>query len=806
MRFFFKLFLFFCCIAVGAVALGLGAFSYYAKDLPDPARFKSREVTQSTKIYDRAGEILLYEIHGEERRTVIPFEQIPDYLKKATIAIEDDNFYGHPAFDWRAIVRAIAVDILRGGLAQGGSTITQQLVKKAFLTDEKTLARKIKELALALKMEREYSKDEILNLYLNQVPYGSNAYGVEAASQTFFAKNVADLTLAESALLAALPRRPSYYSPYGSHVNELKARQEFILEKMRRLDLIDEEELERAKAAELKFAPPTNEIRAPHFVMYVRDYLNNTYGEDFIERAGLRVITTLDWNLQQVAEKAVKEGAERNKKLYNGNNAALVAQDPKTGQILAMVGSVDYFDREHDGNFNVATQGLRQPGSAFKPFAYFTAFEKGYTPETIVFDLPTKFDTTGGPEKSYAPENYDKKFRGPITLRNALAQSVNIPSVKALYVAGIEDTIRTAEKTGVTTLADRSRFGLSLVLGGGEVRLVEMVNAFSVFAQEGVKHEQSIVLSVEEASVKILEEYRDSAQAVLGPQYVRLLNDVLSDEQARRPLFGPNSLLTIPGHDIAAKTGTTNDFRDAWTIGYTPGLLAGVWAGNNDNTPMNIGGVSILAAVPIWNAFMIEALGDRPRELFTRPDAIQTAKPILNGEYVVNFSVGNKTYPHVHDLLFYVDKDDPQGPIPQNPALDPQYANWEKPVIEWAREHIPNFHEYNQPLPPEYEIIQSGQYQPIVHLISPVNGAFVGNALNIQAEFTAPLGISRIRLLLNGAALDSVVFDDASEAPTTRYVYALEKRIDDIAPQNQLRLEVTDIFNNTAFADAIVYR
>ena len=445
------------------------------KKLPSPEQFGSRQINQSTKIYDRTGKVLLYEIHGEEKRTVVPFEEIPEILKKATLAAEDDNFYHRPAFDWKAIVRAFLVNLREGRIVQGGSTITQQLARNVFLSPKKTLDRKIKELILAIELESKYSKDQIFSFYLNQIPYGSNAYGVEAASLTYFNKPAHDLNLAEAALLAALPKAPSYYSPWGSHEKELFERQAYVLDRMTELGHINQKEKTAAKETKIKFAPPSQGIiKAPHFSLTIKEYLIGRYGENAVMNGGLEVITTLDWEMQQIAEKVVAEGAKRNEELYKGGNASLVAQDSKTGQILALVGSRDYFDIEHDGNFNVATQGLRQPGSALKPFAYLTAFQKGYDPKTIVFDVPTEFDTTGNPEKSYRPQNFDEYFRGPVKLETGLAQSINIPSVKILYLAGLDDVLKTIRGFGVNTLKERWRYGLSLILGGGGGKLIEL--------------------------------------------------------------------------------------------------------------------------------------------------------------------------------------------------------------------------------------------------------------------------------------------------------------------------------------------
>ncbi len=679
----------FLLAALGLVFLALTILAKMAEELPSPEQFIDRQLNQSTKIYDRTEKILLYEIHGQEKRTVIPFEKIPDYAKKATLAAEDQGFYNHPAFDWRAVIRAFITDVIEGKLVQGGSTITQQLAKNTFLTPEKTLSRKIKELILAHWIEQRYSKDEILNLYLNQTSYGTNAYGIEAAAQTYFSKPASDLTLAEAAALAALLKAPSYYSPWGTHQNELEQRKNYILDQMFKLGFIDEEEKQRAQNDKLKFTSQNiGSIKAPHFVMMVRDYLSTKYGEEMVEKGGLKVVTTLDLPLQETAERVVKEGAERNTQLYQGKNAALVAQDAKTGQVLAMVGSKDYFNLEDEGNFNVATQGLRQPGSALKPFAYLTAFQKGYSPETIIFDLPTEFSSYSNEcplininfynenPLCFHPENYDQTFRGPINFRNALAQSINVPSVKVLYLAGIINTIKTAQNFGITTLTDPNRYGLSLVLGGGEVKLIEMVDAYSVFAQEGIKHHQSFILKIEDSKGNILERYIDQATQIVEPQYPRLINDILSDTEARSMLFRNSLNLTVfPDREVALKTGTSNNYKDAWAIGYTPSLVVGVWAGNNNNQPMQRQGGSILAAVPIWHAFMNEALINQPIEFFNKPELIPENKPILGGNYIINNEV--------HNILYYIDKNNPLNPQPLNPESDPQFLNWEYPVRIW---------------------------------------------------------------------------------------------------------------------------
>jgi len=680
-------------IILGASFWTITKISQIAKSLPDPKQFSSRQVSQSSKIYDRTGKVLLYEIYNEEKRTVVPFEEIPEYVKKATISIEDKNFYNHGGFSVASMIKGVIIEPLTGqrDRARGGSTITQQLAKNAFLTSERTIERKVKELILAYWIEQRYSKDEVLNLYLNQIPYGSNAYGIESASQIYFNKSAKELNLAEASLLTSLPKAPTYYSPWGIHKEELLQRKDYVLKQMLDLGFIDDEEFERARKFVFKFSKPTlGSIKAPHFIMMVKDYLANKYGEDFLEKGGLKITTTLDYETQEIAERVIWEGATRNEKLYKGKNAALIAQDPKTGEVIALVGSRDYFDSKNEGNFNVAVQGLRQPGSAFKPFAYLTAFGKGYLPETVVFDAPTEFvpnnpkcpaivNFLNEDDDCYHPQNFDHLFRGPINLRNALSQSINVPAVKVLYLAGLENTIKTAKDFGITTLRDSNFYGLSLVLGGGEVKLIDLVNAYSVFSQDGIRHNQKIVLKIEDAKGNIMESSSDQAVQVFEPQYVQILNDVLSDENARRPLYSGSFGLTVfEDRQVAMKTGTTNDYRDAWTMGYTPYLAVGVWAGNNHQEPMEKNAGSILATLPIWNAFMKEALQKYPNETFNKPpetNLMEITKPMINGQYYVNGII--------NDILYYIDKNDPLGPMPQNPANDPQFINWEISTQRW---------------------------------------------------------------------------------------------------------------------------
>lgn len=667
----------------------LSAFLFLERTLPDPETIATRKIGESTKIFDKTGKILLYDIHGEQKRTVVSWDQIPSNIKNATLASEDINFYNHKGFDIKGIFRAFFNNLRRFRLSQGGSTITQQLVKNALLGQEKTFSRKIKEIILSIKIERRFSKDQIFWMYLNQIPYGSNAYGIEAASGTFFNKKASDLTLGEAATLAALIRATTYYSPYGNHVDELLTRKDSILLKMKNLGYIAEQEYLSALKEEIVFTPPLEKISAPHFVIMVKEYLIKKYGESAIENGGLNIITTLDVSFQTIAEETVSKYAAINKKQYKAENAALVAIDPKTGDVLALVGSKDYYNIADEGNFNVITAN-RQPGSAFKPFAYAAALSKGYSDSTIVFDLKTEFNPNCPPDglsikdqyglDCYHPQNYDEQFRGPVTLRQSLAQSLNVPSVKVLYLGGISDTIDLAEKMGITTLADRSRFGLSLVLGGAEVRPIDLVSAYGVFANDGIRNQWSIIKKIQSSDGRILEEKREEKNRVVDSQTARMINDILSDNSARSPVFGYSSSLYIPGYNVAAKTGTTQENRDAWVVGYSPALVTGVWTGNNDNESMNKQGAGISASGPMWNSFMSRVLPLLPGENFENPAPLNPAKPMLDGNYL--YKKDENSNPEIHNILFYVDRNNPLGSFPDDPNKDPQFNNWEQPVLQ----------------------------------------------------------------------------------------------------------------------------
>ena len=654
--------------------------------LPTLDNFEQRRAIQSTKIYDRTGENVLFDFNEDVRRTVVPLNEISENLQLATIAIEDDKFYTHGGVRPMAILRAAIANVQEGGISQGGSTITQQVVKNALLTREKSYTRKIKEAILAVRLERRFSKDEILALYLNDSPYGGVIYGAEEASQSFFDKPASELTLAESAYLAALPQAPTYYSPYGDSTEALEERKELVLQRMFELGYINDGQLSSARAEKVTFQPRGEQgIKAAHFVFYVRSLLEQELGTDAVENGGLTVISTLDLELQDKAQEIVKRYAERNLEQVNAENAATVAIEAETGQILVMVGSRDWFDDSFDGKVNAATS-LRQPGSTFKPFIYATAFDKGYTPETVVFDLATQFNVNcpagqlNNDNGCYAPVNYDDEFLGPITFRNALAQSRNIPAVKAFYLAGLDDSAKTATDMGITTLSDVDRYGLTLVLGGGEVTLVDLTSTYTGFANDGRKSPHTPILKVIDSSGDTLMEYQENQdERVIERQVARQINHVLSDNVARIPAFGPNSLLNITNADVAAKTGTTNDFKDAWTVGYTPEVVVGAWAGNNDATPM-VKKTAGFIITPIWHEvmqLMIEAgYGDKE---FRDPEMdYEGLKPILRGQWDTG---GSDT---IHSILAFVDKNDPRGPIPSNPSRDPQFANWEASVRRWV--------------------------------------------------------------------------------------------------------------------------
>ncbi len=646
--------------------------------IPDLNSFDSRKVAQSTKIYDRTGNTVLYDLNHDVRRNVVPLTEISPNLQKAAIAIEDSEFYNHSGVSLKAVTRAIIVDIQTLSFAQGGSTITQQVVKNTILSGKKSPIRKFQEWILAWKLEQKYTKDQILEFYFNVTPYGGTLYGAEVAARAFYGKSANDLTVAEAAYLAAIPQLPTYYSPYGNNRDDLDVRKNLVIDRMAFLGYLTEEEALAAKREEVVFSrQQNNSIIAPHFVFYIEQQLEQKYGPDVVTQ-GLSVITTLDTDLQNAAQSIVKEYAIANTARFNASNAALVAIDPKTGQILSMVGSRDYFDTEIPGNFNVAV-APRQPGSAFKPFVYAAAIEKGYTSETVIFDVPTQFSTACSPSDTgnseppcYAPQNYDLKFRGPMTFRTALAQSINIPAVKTLYLAGVGNVINLATRMGITNLGNPRDYGLSFALGAAEVSPLQMASAMGVFAADGVRNPPTGILEIRDMKGRVLEKFSPAPEQAIDAGVARQIADIMSDNQARIPSYNPVNPLAFSDYDVAAKTGTTNESRDAWTVGYSPTIAVAVWAGNNDNTPM-VKEIAGYIVAPMWREFMDVALTKVPKEYFNEPPGIpESAPPSLRGQIIY------------HSLLLLTNKDNPQGPPPANPYSDPQLAYWETPIQAWT--------------------------------------------------------------------------------------------------------------------------
>lgn len=609
-------------------------FIWYSRDLPTPGKLSASNLSQATKIFDRNG-IVLYDIFQKQNRTYVTLTQIPKYLREATIAIEDKDFYANQGFSIMGYLRAVRNVLFFRGLT-GGSTITQQLVKNSLLTSERTIPRKIKEFILAVQVDKKYTKDQILELYLNVAPYGGITVGVEAASEAYFGKKVKDLTLVESAVLAGFPQRPSYYSPYGQNSKAYIDRSKDVLRRMKEDGYITGKQ-EKDAVSSLSGVAFLNEpqtIKAPHFSFYIKDLLIKQFGENMVEHGGLQVVTSLDYKLQKKAEDITKQEVESASSLRVSNGASIVI-NPKNGEILAMVGSKDFFATESaaakgnevsfDGQFNVVTQGLRQPGSSIKPVTYATALAKGYTASTLIMDTKTVFPNQG--EKDYIPENYDGKFHGPLQLRFALGSSINIPAVKLLSMVGIKNMLTTANEMGLSNLAPTSdnvkRFGLSITLGGGEVRLIDIASAYTSFANGGFKTEPTAILKITDSKGNVLFERKEvSKKKVLSEEVAYIISHMLLDNNARLITFGTNSYLNVSGRTIAVKTGTTDDKRDNWTIGWTPTVLVATWVGNNDNSPMGNVASGVTGAAPIWRRIILEALKGKPDEDFKKPDNV----------------------------------------------------------------------------------------------------------------------------------------------------------------------------------------
>lgn len=773
------------CIIIGIVIL-TGAFLLYSKELPESTELLTKNPVPSTKIYDRTGEILLNDVNADFRRVRIKLDDLPEYIKWSAIVAEDKQFYSHHGINFRGILRAIFVNITSGdATGQGGSSISQQFVKNALLSPEKTYIRKIKEAILTYQLERKFNKDEILEMYFNEIPYGGTAYGIEAAANKYFDKSAKDLTLAEAASLAALPQAPSYYSPYGTHKDRLLARKDWILDSLVEEGYVPEAKAEAAKLQELDFKNIPSSILAPHFVFYIRDLVAEKHGEQMLEEGGLKIITSLDMDQQRIAEQVIKDGVERNIEKYNARNAALVAMNTDTGEITAMVGSANYFDEDNDGAVNVALRP-RQPGSSFKPIVYSAAFTKGFSPSTILFDTLTNFKAE---PKDYEPHNYNEAYFGPVSIKKALAGSLNVPAVKTIYLTGVENVLNLAESMGYSTFEDRSRFGLSLVLGGGEVKLLDHVAGFATLADEGEYKKPFAILKIEDKDGKTLEENKpekNKKKRVLDKDVTRQVVDILSDNSERAFVFGELNYLTLGARPVAAKTGTTNDFKDAWTMGFTPSLAAGVWTGNTRGEVMQGAAAGANVAAPIWHEFMKRVLEETKQnpeneevgwkiEQFNKPKTQDLPdKPMLDGQIAkevkvkIDKSTGKlatdqtpesqieeKFFREVHTILHYVNKNNPLGPIPNEPwNLDENYNTWELAVEEWAKE---NGYETNLDLPTEQDDLHTEENKPNISINSPNNNSTF-SSLDMSASVTvsAKRGVRRVEYYIDNTKVATI--------------------------------------------------
>lgn len=645
------LFVFLCLLMGLLVAFGL-LYIFLLRNLPSPTKLTSTTGSYSTQIYDR-NKVLLYTIYSDRNQSFIPLNKIPKKLQQATIAIEDKDFYRHGAVDIRGIARA-AYSIAFHKQLQGGSTLTQQLVKTSLLTPERTVTRKIKEVILAFATEALYPKDKILEMYLNQVPYGGTSYGVEAASLAFFGKQVKDLTIAEEAFLAGLPEAPSTFSPFGSHPELGKKRQEEILQKMYEQKYITLKERNAALSETLHFQKISNPIKAPHFVFYIKDVLTKKYGQEAVTRGGFKVYTSLDMNIQNFAQETVAQEIAQLENYRVGNGGALITK-PGTGEILAMVGGRGYFNDPLPEGCKVGTNCVfepnvnltiskRQPGSSIKPINYAVGLTKGYTAATPFLDQAICFPDP--PQKPFCPQNYDRRFHGIVTMRQALGSSLNIPAVEMLKLNGVQAMIDKGNEMGLN-LHDPRGYGLSLTLGGGEVTMLDMSTAFGVFANQGYRIDLHPILKITDRNGKTVEEYNPPkspifGKKVLSPEVSFIISDILADNNARIPAFGPNSELKIDGKHVSVKTGTTNDYKDNWTIGYTPSYLVSVWVGNNDNTPMSGIVSGVTGAAPIWHTIITHLLENKKPEIPQKPANVYAKYACLTTGVVSSTDGANK--------------------------------------------------------------------------------------------------------------------------------------------------------------------
>ncbi|HLL61019.1 MAG TPA: transglycosylase domain-containing protein [Candidatus Nitrosocosmicus sp.] len=769
----------------------VGIFAWYSKDLPSPGKVQ-RTSGYSTVFLDRDGKVI-YELYKDQNRIPVTHDQVSDYVKKATVAIEDKNFYKHKGFSPWGMFRGVIINTLRSGRATGGSTLTQQLIKNAVLTSERSINRKIKEFILSSEIERRYSKDEIITMYLNEAPYGGAYWGVESASKGYFGKSAKDLNLIESAILAGLPQQPSYYSPYIGEEGAYKGRTKDVLRRMREDGYItkDQEKKALADLNKIKFTSPKVSITAPHFIFYVRDQIVKMYGEKILD-SGLRIKTTLSLDDQKDAEKIVSEEIEKIKSL-NATNGSLVAIDSKSGEIRAMVGSYDYNDTKY-GKFNTAL-AQRQPGSAVKPITYALAFEKGYTPSTVLMDLKTSFPIAGS--KDYSPVNYDGKFRGPVQLRFALGNSLNIHAVKLLAMVGIKDFMQKAYDMGLDTMeptqANLDRYGLSLTLGGGDSNLLALTSAFSVFARGGERKDPISILEIKDIKGKtIFKSTKPKSKRVLSEGSSYLISHILSDNNARIDAFGPSSLLRIPNKTVAVKTGTTDDKGDNWAIGYTKDITVGVWVGNNDNSAMNSRIASgVTGASPIWSRAMKEYLTRYSDGFLDKPSNVEAHEidSYLGGlphegnakrsEYFIKGTEPKEISPFYKKLKIsknngklaneleikqgqYEEKD--FIVITENDPVSSDGKNrWQEAIEEWRKAQTDEKFKYPT------ETSDSSADSVVVSIKSPGDRSTVNsNDIEIKAKITSGFSLRNIKLFINGSESKSIDGDSKEFEATVR--------------------------------------
>ncbi|PIZ61411.1 penicillin-binding protein [Candidatus Shapirobacteria bacterium CG_4_10_14_0_2_um_filter_40_12] len=763
-------------IATGVMLLGiLGLFVWFSKDLPSPLKVVRREGFTS-RIYDRNGE-LIYDVYKDAKRTPVSWVDIPEFLKKATIAVEDKEFYKHQGFDPLTPLRIIK-NIFYFHKLTGGSTLTQQLVKNVLLTSEVSITRKIKEFILAVQIEAKYKKDEILLMYLNEAPYGGSAWGVGAGSEQYFNKKVADLTFAESVILSGLPQRPNVYSPFSRTPTAYIARSEHVLTRMMEDGYItpDQKKETMLEVSNYKFFENKNQLLAPHFIFWIKDELSAKYGEDAVEGGGLKITTTLDLKIQKETQKIVSEEVDKGEKLGFTNGAAMVI-DPSNGQVLAMVGSRDYSSTKTDGKFNVVTQALRQPGSAIKPVTYLTAIKKGYTAASLILDTPVTFPGVGG-QPDYSPQNYTGKFLGPLSLRQALGNSINTTAVKMLARVGLPNMMKQAYEMGLSTLEPTAenlrRYGLSVTLGGADVRMIDMGMAYCAFANGGRKVEPVGVLKVEDAKGQTLEEYRPvPGMAVMTPQEAFIISNILSDNSAREITFGAVNNLSIPNYSVAVKTGTTNDKRDNWTIGWTPNLLSVVWVGNNNNSPMSKVASGVSGASPIWRRIMLSILPQRNKQDFPIPDKMAN----LEVDRVSGYAA-HDGYPSRPE--YFIDGTQPNGPDPihlklkickdraglsppedvangsfdekeyfrfieDDPVSTDGKNRWQDGINNWISQQSDK-DKYNPPA----DFCRGGG-QVVVNFDNPGDHSTQGNEFDVKVSTSSLKKITEVKLWVNGA-------------------------------------------------------